>query len=215
MFKKLRSFIITTVVLTSLAFSAASCSPSQDISANNQRLKDLAELNAKNNVKNVSGCKILRFVKGADGYYVYRKTANTGWTRIATVKGGTKNSYSDTTAKAGTKYTYTVRAYHGSFRSYFVTKGISCTYLPAPALISATRTSGGVTVKYSKVSQATSYYIYRKTLGGSWQRIAVVKGAANTTFVDTTAKKGTTYNYTVRAYSSPSRSAYTSYLSVK
>lgn len=154
-------------------------------------------------------------VKDADGYYVYRKTANTGWTRIAAVKGNTKNSYSDTTAKAGTKYTYTVRAYHSSFRSYFVTKGISCTYLPAPTLISAKRASGGVTIKYSKVSQATSYYIYRKTLNGDWQRIAVVKGAANTTFVDTTAKKGTTYNYTVRAYKSPSRSAYTGYLSVK
>lgn len=48
MFKKLRTFIITTVVLTSLAFSATSCSLSQDVSANNQRLKDLAELNAKN-----------------------------------------------------------------------------------------------------------------------------------------------------------------------
>ncbi len=58
-------------------------------------------------------------VSGCDGYYIYRKTGNGGWVRIATVKGAKKSSYTDRTAKKGVTYTYTVRAFDGSYKSSY------------------------------------------------------------------------------------------------
>ena len=57
---------------------------------------------------------------GATGYIVYRRTYSggkwSGWTQIKTT---TAVSYTDTTAKAGVTYQYTVRAYSGSYKSSF------------------------------------------------------------------------------------------------
>ncbi len=64
-------------------------------------------------------------VKGAQNYYVYRKTANSGWVRLATVKGGNTVTYVDKTAKKGVTYTYTAKAIDGkSISAYSST--ISC-----------------------------------------------------------------------------------------
>ena len=64
-------------------------------------------------------------VQGTTGYYVYRKTANSGWVRIAAVGGTNNTTYLDKTAKKGVTYTYTVRAVCGTNTSYF-NSGISC-----------------------------------------------------------------------------------------
>lgn len=61
-------------------------------------------------------------VTGAGGYYVYRKTADTGWKYLGKT---TSKSYTDTSAKKGTAYTYTVKAYSGSYVSMYNTKGIN------------------------------------------------------------------------------------------
>jgi fibronectin type 3 domain-containing protein len=50
-------------------------------------------------------------VSNCTGYVVYRKTGSGSWSRIATISGNSTTSYTDTTGKAGTTYTYTVRAY--------------------------------------------------------------------------------------------------------
>lgn len=64
-------------------------------------------------------------VKGAQNYYVYRKTANSGWVRLATVKGGKTVTYVDKTAKKGVTYIYTAKAIDGkSISAYSST--ISC-----------------------------------------------------------------------------------------
>ncbi len=53
-------------------------------------------------------------VTGAGGYYVYRKTGSGSYSRIAKITKGATVSYTDTKAKKGTKYVYTVRSYSGS-----------------------------------------------------------------------------------------------------
>lgn len=64
-------------------------------------------------------------VKGAQNYYLYRKTANSSWVRLATVKGGNTVTYVDKTAKKGVTYTYTAKAIDGkSISAYSST--ISC-----------------------------------------------------------------------------------------
>ena len=64
-------------------------------------------------------------VKGCLGYYVYRKTANSGWVRVGVVNGVNSSSFVDKTAQKGVTYTYTVRAVCGNVTSYF-NSGISC-----------------------------------------------------------------------------------------
>lgn len=64
-------------------------------------------------------------VSGASGYYVYRKTGSGSYTKIATVKSGSTVSYLDKSAQKGKTYTYTVKAYNGSYTSSYKT-GISC-----------------------------------------------------------------------------------------
>lgn len=64
-------------------------------------------------------------VRGSLGYYVYRKTANSNWTRIAVVNGVNNTAYLDRSAVKGVTYTYTVKAVCGSYiSSYYST--ISC-----------------------------------------------------------------------------------------
>jgi hypothetical protein len=53
---------------------------------------------------------------GATSYRLYRRTAGGGWVRIANL---TSTSYTDTTAKSGTTYYYTVRAVSGNTVSAF------------------------------------------------------------------------------------------------
>ncbi len=64
-------------------------------------------------------------VKGSQSYYVYRKTANSGWVRLATVKGVNNITYVDKTAKKGVTYTYTAKAVNGKYISAY-SSTISC-----------------------------------------------------------------------------------------
>ena len=139
-------------------------------------------------------------VTGATGYIVYRKGAGKGWARIADIKNGSTVSYTDTTAASGTTYTYTVRAYNGStMGDWHSTKSVK--RLSDPKLTSASKVSGGINVRWTGVTGATGYIVYRKSGSGSWGRIADIKSGSTVSYTDRTAKAGTTYTYTVRAYS--------------
>lgn len=58
-------------------------------------------------------------VKGASGYQVFRKEGSGKYKKIATVKGGTKKSYLDKSAKKGKTYTYKVKAYYSKTTSAY------------------------------------------------------------------------------------------------
>ncbi len=139
-------------------------------------------------------------VKGATGYNVYRKLSGTSsWSKIVTLSGGSKNSYVDTTAVAGKTYVYTVRATKGSYSSAYNTTGMSLIRLKNPT-ISLTATTGSVTVKWSKVTGATGYCVYRNVAGTNvWEKIATITSGSTIQYKDKGATKGVTYYYTVRA----------------
>ena len=63
-------------------------------------------------------------VTGASGYYVYRKTGSGDWKQLAKVTDASTTSYFDKTAKKGKTYYYSVRAYSGSYKSAYNTKGL-------------------------------------------------------------------------------------------
>ena len=137
---------------------------------------------------------------GAATYKVYRKDAtNTSWTALTSSATGT--SYVDKTAKAGVKYTYTVRgvASDGKTLSPSHDKtGVSAVIAPAKVvLVSAKADSAGILVTWQKATGAHAYQVYRKTAGTGWKCVA--KNIHDTEWKDIDAAKGTKYIYTVRA----------------
>ena len=167
-------------------------------------------------VSNITAGVQVKWAKtaGATGYVVYRKTGNGSWSRIATIKSGSTTSYTDKSTKSGTNYSYTVRACNGSTMSdWHNSKAVK--RLSNPAVTSASKTSNGINVKWSKVTGATGYVVYRKTAKGSWSRIANIKSGSTTSYTDTKASRGVTYIYTVRAYNGSTMSSFNSTKSAK
>ncbi len=144
-------------------------------------------------------------VKGADKYYVYRKTDKTSWEKVKTTKKA--KSFRDATAKNGVKYTYTVKAVDGKkISQYYAGEKITC--LAAPKLTSVKNYTSSVRVNWKKVSSADGYYVYRKGETGSWEQIAKLKGGATVSYTDKTVECSETYQYTVRAYDGKVKGCY-------
>ncbi len=136
-------------------------------------------------------------VKGADKYYLYRKTEKSSWEKIKTTK--KSKTYTDGTAKNGTKYTYMVKAVDGKKVSqYYAGEKITC--LGAPKLSSVKNYSSSVKISWKKVSSADGYYVYRKGKTGAWKQIAKVKGGNKVSYTDKNVACSESYSYTVRAY---------------
>lgn len=144
-------------------------------------------------------------VAGATGYIVYRKTGNGGWQNLGKTTG---TSFTDKKATAGVTYKYTIRAYYGSYLSSFDANGSAVRRLLTPSLKGVSSAKSGITFKWSKVTGATGYIVYRKTGNGGWQKIATVKGTSKISYLDKSAKKGVTYKYTVKAYYGTTTSYY-------
>ena len=147
-------------------------------------------------------------VKGATGYAVYRKTASTNWTMIATTTGA---SYTDKSGmKNGSEYYYTVRAYAGKlatakskkydagYWSGYDSSGVQGRFVTAPHISEEKASATGRTITWEKVKGASGYAIYRKVSGGTWAMIDLTTEASYTDEARLT--NGKTYYYTVRAY---------------
>ncbi len=160
-------------------------------------------------------------IAGANtGYYIYRRQLNSGkWSGWKCLKGrnASATSWVDTSAKAGVTYSYTVRAVSGDSMSIYVSSA-KVPRLATPK-VTVAKSAKGITVKWNKIAAAdTGYYIYRRQLnGGKWSGWKRLKGrnAAATSWVDTSAKAGVTYSYTVRAVSGSHMSAYVASAKVK
>ncbi|MCC8076448.1 MAG: S8 family serine peptidase [Clostridiales bacterium] len=166
-----------------------------------------------------SGVKVTwKAVTGAAQYRVCRKASGESkWTRIGVT---TSTSYTDTTAVSGTTYQYTVRclsADGSTYTSSYNSTGLRIKYLTAGKISSLTNTSKGITVKWSKVKGASGYYVYRKTSGGSYKKIATVKSGSTVSYSDTAVKNknGTTYVYAVRPYYGSTLGSYTGKTTVR
>lgn len=153
-------------------------------------------------------------VAGVKGYYVYKSVNGSAWTKIATISNQKTVSYKDTSAKkSGETYSYTVRAFNGSYGSYYVTSGISTMFLTAPTVTVkndyTVEDGSSVKVSWNSIPGAKSYKIYRKTADAStWTVIA--DNYTDKVYYDKTAESGVNYYYTARAMNGSYISAYTS-----
>lgn len=144
-------------------------------------------------------------VEGADGYRVYRKTAD-GWKRTGTYKASVFSAKVGE-LNPGTSYTFTVRAYtktdSGNVWGKYRTSGAKAKpVLSSPKLKKTKNDGDGVCIAWGGVAGAQGYRIYRKTTASDakWKRIAEVEGKAHITYTDKKGKFNTEYYYTVRAY---------------
>ena len=146
-------------------------------------------------------------ISGAQKYYIYRKEGNGGYKKIAEVKDAV--SYTDKSVTSGKKYTYAVRALKGSSMSAYTGKSIN--YLAQANVSALNNKDNGIEVKWSKVSGAKGYYVYRKEGKNSYKKIATITNANTTSYTDTSVKNnnGKAYTYTVRAYANNAIAAYT------
>ncbi|MGN1315629.1 MAG: leucine-rich repeat protein [Acutalibacteraceae bacterium] len=143
---------------------------------------------------------------GADSYIVYRKSYSdgkwSGWNAIKPDVSGSATSYTDTTAKSGVYYIYTVRGVNEAGKGSYDSSGLKIKFLSTPKLSSVANGSGKVTVKWSKVTGASSYTVYRKTYSnGKWSGWSKIGTTKNTYYNDTKVSSGKYYKYTVRATS--------------
>lgn len=133
-------------------------------------------------------------VGGAKEYRVYRSTEGGKWQGLTNVTG---TSYNDQNVKAGTDYTYTVRAVNGGTLSMYDKDGVDARYLAAPK-ITLTKGKEGVGLSWNKIAGAQGYYIYRRFGDSGWKKIGKT---TQLLYADESGfSKSGTYSYTVRAY---------------
>ena len=87
--------------------------------------------------------------------------------------------------------------------------------LADPTVTSISNATAGISINWNKSSGASGYIVYRKGTSGSWTRIADIKNGSTTSYTDNTASSGSTYSYTVRAYSGKTMSDWHNYKSLK
>ncbi len=152
----------------------------------------------------------------ADSYIIYRRTYNastkkySGWTVLNKAYTGT--SYTDTTVKLGTTYSYAVKAANkDATSSYKATTTLKYNVTPT---VKVANVSNGVKVSWSTAANATGYTVYSSTYNAKtkkwsgWTNRGTTK-ANVTSWVDKKAtKSGAYYKYTVRAMNGKVASSY-------
>ena len=136
-------------------------------------------------------------IDGAKSYKVYRATSQNGkYTLMKTVTGTT---YTNTSAKAGTKYFYKVIAVHenvnaNSAYSVIVSRMAD---LARPNVTVKISDSGKPRISWQKVEGAVKYEVYRATSkNGTYTKLVTTQ---NTYQVNKNAVAGKTYYYKVKA----------------
>lgn len=150
------------------------------------------------------GSVVLKWAKstGAEGYAVYRRVQGmTNETLIATLKGKSTTTYTDTAAPGGGTYEYLIRAYADGKARYCTdaSNALAVTVLAAPASVGMTTAESGLTqLVIAPVDGAEGYLIARSD-GGSYT-LAADLGAETLVWEDTAAEEGRAYGYKVCAY---------------
>ncbi len=151
-------------------------------------------------------------VAGAAKYEVYRSgTKNGTYSKMLTT---TNCTYTNTGASAGYTYYYKVKALDSAGKEIITSDIVSRTCdCAAPVVTSGNNaTTGQVTLKWSAVTGADKYEIYRATSrNGEYVRMHTT---TSTSYTNTSSKANNTYYYKVRALSSRTTAADSAFCSV-
>ena len=133
----------------------------------------------------------------ASGYKVYRKTSD----GLKEVGSTSKNTLTVNKLTAGKRYTFVVKAYAKVGSKTYVSDASKSVYTvtkaSAPKKLVATQTVTTVTLKWSKVSGADSYRVYK--YNSKTKKYDFYKTVSGTKLTIKKLKSGTSYKYLVRA----------------
>ena len=136
-------------------------------------------------------------LNGAETYYIYRSTSENGtYSKIGSTA---STSYTDKTAKAGTKYFYKVKSVNenGETSQYSDIAVRTCDCAKPVVKATNTASTGRIKLSWSAIDGAKEYYVYRSTgKDGTYSQIG---STTSTSYTDKTAKAGKTYHYKVKA----------------
>lgn len=152
-------------------------------------------------------------VSKATNYYIYRATSFAGtYTKIGS---SNKTNYTDKSLNQNTTYFYKVQAVNSSSKSE-LSSVVSATtfdesdgYIDVPKNLIITAVSEDeISLKWDKVYDAQSYFIYRSNSNsGTYSKIATI---TDTEYKDEKLSNNITYYYKVRAYDHDDTSDYSS-----
>lgn len=152
-------------------------------------------------------------VSGANSYDIYRSTSKNGkYSKIAAISNGKTIKYTDKKLITGKTYYYKVRACFtsGKTKVYASYSNISSAkVVPAASKISSVSSVNYKTlkIKWSKVSGANGYRIYRSTSeNGKYTKVATIKSGSTLSYKDTKLTTGKKYYYKIRAYRTVNKS---------
>ncbi len=139
-------------------------------------------------------------VSGAKGYEVYNP-ATKKWVDVKTA-----TSYTVSSLKVGTKYTFKVRAYIGSSKVYSAESSISISTAPsaATAVKASSQTTSSVAFSWTKSAGASGYRIY---INGDYKKVVT-----STSYTASSLKAATKYTIEIRPYvKNPAGNSYGEY----
>jgi fibronectin type 3 domain-containing protein len=134
---------------------------------------------------------------GASSYTVKYATSSGGTLGNAQA-GITSTSFTYTALQSNKTYYFVVSAQNARGSSADSARVSGLTVTAAPTGVSATASSGKVTVKWSSTSGASSYTVFRSQTSGS-AGTAIASGLKTTSYTDAAVTKGTKYYYLVVA----------------
>ncbi len=142
-------------------------------------------------------------IENVTGYRIFQ-SVNGKWVKAATVTGTTATIKN---LKAGTKYTFAVRAYVNEYgditwSNSYTTIG-TATKAVKPAKLTTTQTTSAIKLTWSKSAGATGYRVYYRTsTKNSWSTL--VKAMSGTSYTVKNLPSGKAYQFAVKPYISSS-----------
>ena len=186
----LKILMFLTMVLSMAGFAYAAGAPA--------KVKTLKASGAESTVK-LKWSK----VSGAKGYFVYSQSESGAMTKIATVKGGSKNSYKVKNLKNDTSYSFCVSAWKKSGKDILEGEksGIQTVVPKAdnPGKVKLklyANQDSKVVISWKKLKKATGYEVFQKDSSGAFVSIAKVSDTYATV---TGLTNGKTCQFKVRA----------------
>lgn len=147
-------------------------------------------------------------ISGASGYRIYQyNPEKKSYQSVATVSGGTTNSYKVSGLASATEYSFKVKAYKkvDGVVSWGTASSAhkECTNPYQVKNLTLSTKSSAVTLTWDKVSNATGYQLYRyNSQTKKYVKIKTIKNNSTFSYKDANLKKGATEQYKVRAYKS-------------
>jgi fibronectin type 3 domain-containing protein len=153
---------------------------------------------------------------GATYYEVYRNTSSSHTGETMLTGSQSSSPYDDTSAVAGTTYTYWVKACNVGGCSGYSSSDSGYRAISAPSAPTGVTASDGtytdkVRVSWNAASGATYYQVFRNTSNAHTGETELTLNIASSPFDDLTANPGTTYYFWIKACNAGGCSAYSTF----